>query len=237
MKDNTILGIINQSLMILEKEVELAPSSLEVVKSRSFKPITDFFNVKNEVWYSEILVSELEELYGKNLRNGIISRNVYNLRICGTRIVREVYDTGTFSWKGPGGKKIPVLSKSFEHIIAGVASPGRSERKNRETQSIARRFLLSLANLGINNICEVKAEHIQAFLSSISKLRAKSMDQVISSLRILDRYLTDSGLPGLPYAGLLTAARAREKKIYPCMGQDDLNVVIRSVDRRKAIGK
>jgi len=237
MKDNTVLGIINQALMILEKEVGLAQSSLEVIKSGSFKPISNFFKEKNEVWYNEALIKELEGFYRKSFDIGEISRNVYNLRIRGTRIVQEVYDTGTFLWKGPASKDISVLSKNFESIIVGIANPERSERKNRDIQSIVRRFLLSLADLGISDILQVKAKDIQAFLRSISKSRKKSMDSVISSLRTLDRYLTTSGLPGLPYAGLLTAPRARERKIYPCMPQDDLNLVIRSINRSTVIGK
>ena len=43
MKDNTIIHIIQEALVILEKDVGLAESTLRVVKSRSFKPISDFF--------------------------------------------------------------------------------------------------------------------------------------------------------------------------------------------------
>ena len=89
MKDNTILGIINRALMILEKETGLAHPSLKVVESRSFKPVSDFFNSKNEAWYNEALLIELEGIYRKNLQTGAISRNVYNLRIRGTRILRR----------------------------------------------------------------------------------------------------------------------------------------------------
>ena len=237
MKENTIFDIIRQALTILEKDVGLAKSTLKVVTSRSFKPISDFFNEKNEAYYSEDRMSELDEHYRKCMQDGVISRKAHNLRIRGTRILREVQETGTFSWKGPVGKNIPVLSENFERIIAGVADVERSERKNREIQSIIRRFLLSLTSLGISNISQVAPENIQTFLSDISRSRAKSMDHVVSSLRKLDRYLIDSGMPGLPYAGLLMAPRARERKIYPCMPQDDFELVIRSIDRSTAIGK
>ena len=50
MEDNTIIGIIQQALTILEKEVGLAKSTLDVVASRSFKPISEFFKEKQEVW-------------------------------------------------------------------------------------------------------------------------------------------------------------------------------------------
>jgi integrase len=168
---------------------------------------------------------------------GVISRNVYNLRIRGIRIVRDVHDTGTFSWKGPTSKDTPVLSESFERVIAGVADSGRSGHKNRDIKSIIRRFLASVADLGISDIAIIKTEHIQAFLSEISQTRKKSMDHVISSLRKMDRYLTGKGLPGLPYAGLLMAPRARERTVYPCMPEDDLYVIIKAIDRSTAIGK
>ena len=174
MKDNAILVIINQSLLILEKEVELARLSLKVVESRSFKPIVDFFNDKNEAFYREDLINELEERYRKNLQDGVISRYVYNLRIRGTRILREVHDTGTFTWKGPANRNKAPLTENFECIIAGVANPELSEYKNRETRPIIRRFLLTLTGLSISDISQVKAEHVQAFVKDIWKTRSNS---------------------------------------------------------------
>jgi integrase len=237
MKDNTITGIIQQSLVILEKEVRLSQSSIAVVASRSFKPISDFFDDRNEATYSKNLINEIEELYRKNLLSGVISRNTYNLRIRGIRILREVNETGAFTWRGPASKKVPALSENFERIIAGVTDPRRSERKNREIQSVVRRFLLSLTSLGISDIHQVKAEHVQTFLSDISKSRPKSMDHVVNSLRNLNRYLIDSSISELPFAGLLMVPRARERKIYPCMSLEDLSLVIKSIDRNTAVGK
>jgi len=237
MEEKTVVSIINQALMILEKEVGLAKSSLRVVASRSFKPINDFFINKNESYYNEALIIDLEELYQKNLQSKIISRNFYNVRMRGTRILREINNTGTFLWKGPASKKVAVLSESNEHIVTGVANANISKRKNQAIQYVVRSFLLFLADLGINDISQVEPGHIQSFLSDISKSQAKSMDHVISSLRKMDRYLIDSGVPGLPYAGLLMAPRAREGRIYPCMSPDDMNSIIGAVDRSTLIGK
>jgi integrase len=132
---------------------------------------------------------------------------------------------------------VPKLPESFESIVDGIPDPNLSERHNRSAQSIVRRFLLLLTDTGINDITQVNAEHVQAFLSEVSKTRAKSMDDVIGVLRKLDRHLTSSGMVGLPYAGLLMAPRARERKIYPHMSQDDFNIIIKSINRSTAIGK
>lgn len=237
MEDNTIFGIIQQTLAILEKEVGLAKSTLDVVASRSFKPISEFFKEKQEVYYSADLLNELDQRYQENLKTGANSRNVYNLRTRGTRILREVYETGNFVWKGPVSKSIPVLPESFEWIINGLADAVRMEMRSRDTLYIVRRFLLLLASFDINNISQIESEHVQMFLSDVSQSRAKSMDDVVGALRKLNRYLTGSGLSGLPYAGLLMAPRAREGKIYPCMPQDDLGLVIKSIDLSTAIGK
>jgi len=237
MKSKIILAIINQSLMILEKDVGLAQTTLEKVRTRSFKPITAFFDGKKETFYNEALINEFEEHQRIKFQHGAITRKDYNHRIRGIKILREVHDTNTFSWKGPANKINPKLPESFENIITGLTNPNISENKNRHIKSVIRRFLLSLTGLGINNIAQVKAEHIQAFLSDISKSRAKSMEHVIMSLRKLDRYLSKSGFSGLQYAGLLMAPRARERKIYPYMPQDDLNLVLKSIDRSTAMGK
>lgn len=237
MENITLYEIIQHSLDILEQEVELSPSSLKTVASRSFKPVSDFFNEKHEIYYSESLINELEESYHEQLKSGMISRNVYNIRIRGIRIVQEVFSNGTFSWNGPPAKVKAVLPENFESIVAGIANPNCSERKNQEIQTVIRHFLLSLSCLGIDDISQVGTEHIQMFLSDISKPRSKSMDQVISSLRKLDDYLNRSGMQGLPYAGLLMAPRARERKVYPCMPQDDINLILKSIDRNTSIGK
>lgn len=237
MENITLYEIIHHSLDILEKEVELSPSSLKTVASRSFKPISDFFNEKHGIYYSESLINELEESYHEQLKSGVISRNVYNIRIRGIRIAQEVFSNGTFSWNGPPAKAKAVLPENFESIVAGIADSNCSERKNQEIQTVIRRFLLSLSCLGIDDISQVETGHIQMFLSDISKSRSKSMEQVISSLRKLEDYLTRSGMQGLPYAGLLMAPRARERKVYPCMPQDDINLILESIDRNTSIGK
>lgn len=237
MKNNDISEIITHALTILEQEVGLASSTIKVVSSRSFKPISDFFKRKIEKNYKEDLIVELEASYEEDLIRGRISRNVFNLRIRGTRTLREIYDTGTFFWKGPATKEISILSDEYERILTGMFNQNNSEKRVRNTLSICRRFFSSLANSGINSIAMASAEHIQAFLCDISKARPKSMDDVIGSLRKIDRHLTASGLPGLPHAGLLQAPRARERKIYPCMPQNDLSIVFKSIDRGSAIGK
>jgi integrase len=237
MENITLYEIIQHSLDILEKEVELSPSSLKVVASRSFKPISDFFTEKHEICYSESLLNALKEFYHEQLETEMISRNVYNVRIRGIRIVQEVFNNGTFSWNGPPAKAKAVLPENFESIVAGVADSNCSVRKNQEVQTVIRRFLLSLSFLGIDDISQVETGHIQMFLSDISKSRTKSMDQVICSLRKLDSYLTRSGMQGLPYSGLLMAPRARERKVYPCMPQDDIKLILESIDRNTSIGK
>ena len=237
MKDITITEIIRQSLTILENEVGLAKSSLAVVASRSFKPISDYFIEKQNAQYSETLIKELDNLYLKRFQTGEISQNVYNLRVRGTRILREVYESGTFRWKGPASKSSSNLPENFEHILAGVTERSLSEVYNRNIKSITKRFFQLINSLGINDITQIGAEHVQMFLRDISKTRSKSMDDVVGALRKLDRYLTSLEMPGLPYAGLLMAPRARERKIHPCMPQADIDLIIKSIDRSTAIGK
>jgi len=236
--DNNILSeIIQHSLDILEKEIKLSQSSLKIVASRSFKPISNFFREKGEMYYNESLISELEESYHKQLKAELISQNVYNMRVRGIRIVQEVFHNGSYSWNGPPAKAKAVLLENFETIIACITDSDCTERKNQEVQNIIRRFLQSLSSLGVDDISRAQPEHIQAFLIEISKSRSKSMDQVITSLRKLDCHLTRSGMQGLPCAGLLMAPNARERKIYPCMPQEEIMLILKSIDRSTSIGR
>jgi integrase len=237
MKVNKISSIIQQALTILENEVGLAESSLRVVASRSFKPISDYFNERFSVHYDEVLINELDDLYLEKLQTGVISRNVYNLRIRGTRILREVYATGSFVWKGPACKSRPDLPVNFERIMAGLSNAISSETRSRDTLYIVRRFLLLLTSSGIDSIAQIGVEHLQMFLSEMSQTRAKGMEDVIGALRKLHRYLIEYESLVLPYVGLLMAPRARDRKIYPYMPQEDLDAIIRSIDSKTAIGK
>jgi integrase len=237
MKDREISDIIQQSLTILEKEVGLAKSSLVVVASRSFKPISDYFIERQKTQYSEAVMKELDDLHLERFKSGEISQNVYNLRVRGTRILREVYESGTFLWKGPASKENSNLPENFEQIVAGVTEANLSKVYNRNIKSITKRFLQLINSMGINDITQISAEHVQMFLRDISKTRSKSMDDVVGALRKLDHYLVSLELPGLPYAGLLMAPRARERKIHPCMPQGDIDLIIRSIDRSTAVGK
>ena len=208
-----------------------------MVASRSFKPISDYFDEKRTAHYNESMVSELDELYLEKLQTGAVSRNVYNLRIRGTRILREVYTTGTFVWKGPACKSRPILPENYERIMAGLSNAISSEVRSRDTLYIVRRFLLLIVSSGIDSIAQIKAEQIQMFLNEMSQTRAKGMEDVIGALRKLNRYLIETESSFLPYVGLLMAPRARERKIYPCMPQEVLDAVIMSIDLRTAIGK
>jgi len=175
MKENTIISIIQQALEILENGVGLAESTIRVVESRSFKPISEYFNERRSVQYNEVPIKELDDLYLEKLQTGVISQNVYNLRVRGTRILREVYATGNFVWKGPACKSRPDLPVNFERIMTGLSNAISSETRSRDTLYIVRRFLLLLTSSGIDSITRIGVEHLQMFLSEMSQTRAKGM--------------------------------------------------------------
>ncbi|HBV86410.1 MAG TPA: hypothetical protein DEF42_07100 [Desulfosporosinus sp.] len=79
-----ITDLINKAQQILKEEAGLAESSLKVSKSRAFKPIVDFYASKETTIYSEVLM------------------------------LREVYQTSTFVWKGPSNVCNETLPDSFE---------------------------------------------------------------------------------------------------------------------------
>ena len=67
MKEKTILSTIQKALLALE-EVGLTQSSLRMVRSRSFKPILDYFNDKNDVNYNEALILQRHKPRNKNIK-------------------------------------------------------------------------------------------------------------------------------------------------------------------------
>lgn len=100
----------------------LAENSLKVSESRAFKPISDFYASKETDIYSEDLMKELEHIYEGKFQTDAISRNVFNVRSRGIRILREVYQTGTFVWKGPAKICNEALPDRLELLVAGTAN-------------------------------------------------------------------------------------------------------------------
>ncbi len=136
-----ITDLIEKAHQILKDEVRLAEKSLEVSRSRAFKPILDFYVSKESTMYNEGFMKELEHIYEEEFRTGAISRNVFSIRTRGIRILREVYQTGTFVWKRPTkicNKKLP---DSFELLVTNTVNPlDCSASRKRIMLSILRRF-------------------------------------------------------------------------------------------------
>jgi len=235
MIERELTDVIGHAMILLEEE-GLAPSSLAGIM-RVFKQVAKVFKEKNEIYYTNTLMSEIEEGYQRKLLDGAISEKHYKHLIRSTKILCEVYETSEFQWRVLTRKSVSALSEDFEQIVVDLVDPNYSKSRNKNIQSIVRQFFLYLNDLGISSLHEVSAENIQMFLRDISETWAKSKDHVIDALRVLNRFLISTGMPGLPHVGLLMAPRARERKIHPCMPQEDLETAIKAIDRATAIGK
>ena len=60
---------------------------------------------------------EQEGYFGKQFQEGKISRQTYNWRIRGIRILAEVCDTGRFTWKVYSKKEKVTLTEPFSSVL------------------------------------------------------------------------------------------------------------------------
>lgn len=232
-----ITSLVGCGIKILENYGQ-KPDSIVNAKYRSFKPITDFYAMKSAEYYDNDLMEELRKQYEEQYSTSQISRNVYNLRIRGIRIINEIAETGSFEWKMYPSRLVPPLSAGFAAIVIDFMNSALTKLKRvRNYESIVERFFLSLQEQGIFSLDCITADSVQKFLIGISTSRLKSMDDVLTALRKLDCFLLEKGFISGSLALCFIATGKRERKIHPGIPAKDIEQTLKAIDRSKPIGK
>ena len=94
--NNSLSELINHATQCLI-DLGLSPETIKCYQCSAFHPLER--KLENQKNISSSMLMEQEGYFGKQFQEGKISRQTYNWRIRGIRILAEVCDTGRFTWK------------------------------------------------------------------------------------------------------------------------------------------
>lgn len=217
-------------------ELGLSAGTIGDYQCSAFRPIERRLK-DQECINPEILLAQ-EEFFLKQYQEGKISRHTFNWRIRGIRVLTEVYETGTFTWKVYSKKETLSLPEMFNAALCSFISKqtcGQNQKRCKE--SICRRFLKSLEDHGITSFGDIQPDHVRSFIMKISETRSKSMDDVVYALRGFFGYLCENNLYHDTFWLLLAAPRCRDHRVRGCLSSDEISLLLGSIGRETADGK
>lgn len=233
--NNSLSELINHATQCFI-DLGLSPETIKCYQCSAFHPLER--KLENQKNISSSMLMEQEGYFGKQFQEGKISRQTYNWRIRGIRILAEVCDTGRFTWKVYSKKEKVTLTEPFSSVLYSfieIQNCGQKQKKCRE--SICRRFLKSLTDNGITFFEDIQAEHVRNFIVKISETRSKSMDDVIYTLRAFFCYLCENDLYHDNFWLLLAAPRCRDHHVRNCLSSEEISLLLGCIGRESSDGK
>lgn len=217
-------------------ELGLSAGTIRDYQCSAFRPLERRLKDQENINPETLLAQE--EFFLGQYQDGKISRHTFNWRIRGIRVLTEVYETGTFTWKVFSKKEAISLSEIFETALCGfISKQNCGQRQKNCRQSLCRRFLKSLEDSGVTSFGDIRPNHVRSFIVKISETRAKSMDDVVYALRGFFRHLCENGLYHDTFWMLLAAPRCRDHHVRACLSSDEISLLLGSIGRETADGK
>lgn len=236
MNNVKIQDLVKSAVQQLD-EFHLCDGTMDSYRDCVFKPISDFYQQKEELFYRPELMGELRMIYQEQFNSGCISRKTLCWRLRGTGILEEIYRCGRFEWKVFTAEKHQVLPCYYERIFSGFIDGIGSIKRIRVYRTVTERYFLYLSTLGHNTLEEVSCQDIRNFMVEISTSRPKSMDDVLTVLRRLHAYLRDEKLMHVRFERVLFAPRARDKKVLPCIVVGEIRLMTEQINQETSSGK
>lgn len=229
-----ITELIEKAVQCLEA-LGLNPETIYDYRCSAFKPVAERMQLMTDVKSDNIMAHE--QYFKMQYQNEKISRQTYNWRIRGIRILCEVLETGTYVWKVYSKKMKICLPGQFEAaLVSYLDKQICCEKRRRCYESICRRFF-QYVSPSVEAISDIKPIHVRNFIVQISETRPKSMDDVISAIKGLFRYLYETGQYEDSFWRLLSAPRSRGHKVLNCVSGDETLGILKVIDLQTNDGK
>lgn len=234
---NTLTATIQEAFKQL-KESGLSIETLKSYQTRAFHPIENLYSSKRISHFVRQQLTGLEEDFRQQYIDGKISRKSLNWRIRGIRILAEIYDTGTFERKVYSHKSKILLIDFHENVLQGfISSLSCGAKRIGIYDSILRRFLFFINEQKLSDFSDIDQMTVRDFVVSIAPSKPKSMDDVMTALRRFFSYLNENSYSEDTFWMLLSAPRARDHRVRPCMKQEEINQLIQQIDQTTSMGK
>jgi integrase len=192
----------------------------------------------HEMFSEELALLYLNELAGR-LSDGEIKKDHYNYMRRGAERMMAVYGCGAPEWLMPKRGSRYQFNEYYEGLLSDFS---RSEKFHPNTLGdviwVCRKFFAWLCENGYADLKGVGADEIQRFVIECSDtMKPTSVHNVKLYLKKLCRYLHGCGLLPNSFEGLLSFRVSRESKLLPTTSPEEIEAVLRIIDRDTPKGK
>lgn len=236
MKEIVLSQLIENAIEQL-RSFKLKPSTITAYELRSFNPLKVYFTEREEGLYSTDLSAKyLIETKGQ-FELLQISAETKRFREKGVIILDELYLTGGLVWRmRPAGKSsVPVC---HTEVFASFSKKmERSGRQHNAVSSIVRKYLSYLDSNNVSEISSINTGHIRQFIIHVSSEHRGSMDYIVLALRKFHSFLKEHHALEIQYEAVLFVPRVRDRRVLPCINQNEIHRVLAQIDVSTAMGK
>jgi len=215
------------------KSFNLKPSTITAYEQRAFNPVKVFFDEREETLYSTNLSAEFLIATKSQFEVRQISTETKRFREKGVFILDELYLTGCLVWRmRPTGKS--GVPKCYTDVFTSFLE---YSDLNNSVSSIVRKYLTYLNATGVSEISSVNIGDIRKFIIDVSPEHRGSMDYVVLALRKFHSFLREHYLLEIKYEAALFVPRVRDRRVLPCINQNEIDQVLEQIDVSSAMGK
>ncbi|MFV1962502.1 MAG: tyrosine-type recombinase/integrase [Acidimicrobiia bacterium] len=132
----------------------------------------------------------------------------------------------------------PTLYEAFVPLYLDFVRRHRGRRTTHQLEICLKRFFLTLAERGVDDVCSVTPAHIRAFLSSLRGFKQATIATEASALRGFLRYLHQQGQIEAELVYAVEMPRlCRHGRPPAVLDEDTVGRLLAAVDRSTALGK
>ena len=232
-------GIVTmvEALIAQMNERGFARNTIKVYEHTVFAPILRRYEELGVSAYDPCIMDGLAASYESQLKEGKISKALYNWRIRGINLLHDYRATGKLYCGKYSNQKVPEVPEEYQELMNGfLSSLGQEESTKERVMLTVRSFMIFLKE---RNICEaysISPEDARCFIEETYEAHKGSMDSVIYAMRLFFQYLESIGVD-VKKIMILLSFPMRAKKVKPTFTEDELVKILSSIDRTTAPGK
>jgi site-specific recombinase XerD len=231
---NDLVGVVKEELHRVKYKktrINLYESVWETLGQYMEKRNMKCFNMK-------VGLNFLEEEYGITMFEHLKPPN--SLRVRAVNMLGEYQLHGIILSKRRkiGKEYYPPVAKVFDGFIQSRRSGGISEKTLISNELYLSRFSEYLAKQKVNDISELKPEHIVGFVNTLAGTTNATIHCTTCSLRVLFRYLYDEKILEKDYSYVVPRVKIdKTSRIPSAYSKEEVQKLLDSVDRGNPKGK
>lgn len=233
---------INKLMLLAKEEMQKLGYSAYTIRNEcenGLAPIVRFHEKLGKEKFDTEVIDEYVKGIEERVASGEIGRYYYLLLMRGVARLKVLRSTGKLERISPLHVPKSDLNKYYadilkEYLSSEIISPGTQK----SAAWVAKKFFAWLIQMSQYNLNNVECNEIQQFMVYCSNhINDGSLCIVKRQLKILCRYLADSGRLANAHTSLLSFPVHINPKILPAISQEDVNATLDVIDRSNSKGK